>query len=296
MTDAENKKSNSENILNSRLDNNFKLRKNFIFREIGEIIRYESKRIIVTQKFFIALTLILLPAILYLDASAREVEVFLVDFGEEMFMRRSAAGFIILGQFLMQMIAIMLTLDSFGKSTNDSMQRYFAMPIRKISIYIGHTITTCIGTAITGVAAILAFDLILWIWTGISLSFVLILQAFFLTFIGAFLAIATTTLFIVIANYFNFTSSIAIVPTLFLFYIIPFVVYFTSQFNYVNETFQNWTFMHQLAVATDFMIQPINGLQEILENNALLAAWLTISLVIAISEIIAAIIFIKTEK
>ena len=279
-----------------RIESEFHFKRNFIFREIGEIIRYEFKRIIFTQKFFIALSLILLPAIFYLDASAREVQVFLLDFGVDMFMRRSTAGYVILGQFIMQMVAIMLTLDSFGKSTNDSMQRYFSMPIRKVSIYIGHTITTCIGTAITGIAAILAFDLILWIWTGISLSFVLILQAFLLTFIGAFLAIATTTLFIVIANYFNFSSSIAIVPTLFLFYIIPFVVYFTSQFNYINESFQNGTFMHLLAVATDFMIKPMNGLQEILEPSSLLVAWLVISLVIALSEIAAAVIFIKTEK
>lgn len=282
--------------ITSRVSADFKYKRNFIFREIGEIIRFESKRIIVTQKFFIALTLILLPAIFYLDASAREVEAFLIDFGVESFMRRSAAGYIILGQFLMQMIAIMLTLDSFGKSTNDSMQRYFAMPIRKISIYIGHTITTCIGTAITGIASILMFDLILWIWTGISLSFGMIMAAFFLTFVGALLAIATTTLFIVIANYFNFSSSLAIVPTLFLFYIIPFVVYFTAQFNYVNTMYQNWTFMHQLAVVADFMIQPQNGLQEILTTQNLLYAWLVISLVIVIAEIVAAIIFIKSEK
>ncbi len=282
--------------ITSRVSSDFELKNNFIFREIFEIIRFESKRIIITPKFIIALTLILLPAIFYLDASAREVEAFLIDFGVESFMRRSAAGYIILGQFLMQMIAIMLTLDSFGKSTNDSMQRYFAMPIRKISIYIGHTITTCIGTAITGIASIFMFNLILWIWTGISLSFGLIMAAFFLTFIGALLAIATTTLFIVIANYFNFSSSLAIVPTLFLFYIIPFVVYFTAQFNYVNATYQNWTFMHQLAVAADFMIQPQYGLQDILTSQNLLSAWLVISLVIVLAEMFAAAIFIKSEK
>ena len=282
--------------LTNRVSADYEFKRNFIFREIGEIIRYESKRIILTQKFFIALTLILLPAIFYLDASAREVEAFLIDYGVEAFMKRSAAGYIILGQFLMQMIAIMLTLDSFGKSTNDSMQRYFAMPIRKISIYIGHTITTCIGTAITGIASVLIFDLILWVWTGISLSFGLIMAAFFLTFMGALLALALTTLFIIIANYFNFSSSIAIVPTLFIFYIIPFIVYFTSQFNYVNETYQNWTFMHQLAVAADFMIQPQNGLQEILAAQSLTTAWLVISLVITLAEIIAAVIFLGTEK
>ena len=280
----------------NRVSADYEFKRNFIFREIGEIIRYESKRIILTQKFFIALTLILLPAIFYLDASAREVEAFLIDYGVEAFMRRSAAGYIVLGQFLMQMIAIMLTLDSFGKSTNDSMQRYFAMPIRKICIYIGHTITACIGTAITGLASVLIFDLILWVWTGISLSFGLIMAAFFLTFMGALLALALTTLFIVIANYFNFSSSIAIVPTLFIFYIIPFIVYFTSQFNYVNEAYQNWTFMHQLAVAADFMIQPQNGLQEILAVQSLTTAWLVISLVIVIAEIIAAVIFLRTEK
>jgi hypothetical protein len=282
--------------LTNRVSAEYEFKRNFIFREIGEIIRYESKRIILTQKFFIALTLILLPAIFYLDASAREVEAYLIDYGVEAFMKRSAAGYIVLGQFLMQMIAIMLTLDSFGKSTNDSMQRYFAMPIRKISIYIGHTMTTCIGTALTGLASVLIFDLILWVWTGISLSFGLIMAAFFLTFMGALLALALTTLFIVIANYFNFSSSIAIVPTLFIFYIIPFIVYFTSQFNAVNETYQSWTFMHQLAVAADFMIQPQNGLQEILPAQSLTTAWLVIALVIALAEIIAAIIFIQTEK
>ena len=274
----------------------FRLVKYNIFREIFEIMRYEIKRILFTQKFFIALSLILLPAIFYLDASAREVEVFLLDFGKEMFMARSAAGYVILGQFLMQLIGIMLTLDGFGKSTNDSMQRYFSMPLRKVSVYIGHTVTVCLGTAFTGILSILVFDLILWIWTSVSLSFVLMLQAFFLTFMGAFLAIATTSLFIIISNYFNFESSLAIVPTLFIFYIIPFIVFFTSQFNYFNETFQNWTFMHQLAVATDFMIEPMNGLQEILPNSAMRTAWIVISLVVALSEIIAAVIFVRTEK
>ncbi|MFW9922329.1 MAG: hypothetical protein ACFFDW_03470 [Candidatus Thorarchaeota archaeon] len=285
-----------ENNLTESRSQDYAIISNNIFREIGEIIRYESKRILFTQKYFIAMTLILLPAIFYLDATAREVEVFLLDYGKDMFSRRSAAGYVVLGQFLMQMIAIMLTLDSFGKSTNDSMQRYFAMPVRKISIYLGHTFTVINGTAITGLASILVFDLVLWIWTGISLTFVLILEAFTLTLIGALLAIATTTLFIVIANYFNFSSSIAIVPTLFLFYIIPFVVYFTSQFNYVNDAFQQWTFMHQLAVITDFMIKPVNGLQEILTSTNLLTASLVVSLVIVLSEIASALIFVFTEK
>lgn len=283
------------NQINSR-SQNYAVISNNIFREIGEIIRYESKRILFTQKYFIAMTLILLPAIFYLDATAREVEVFLLDYGKDMFCRRSAAGYVVLGQFLMQMIAIMLTLDSFGKSTNDSMQRYFAMPVRKISIYLGHTLTIAIGTAITGIASILVFDLVLWIWTGVSLTFVLILEAFTMTFIGALLAIATTTLFIVVANYFNFSSSIAIVPTLFLFYIIPFVVYFTSQFNYVNDTFQQWTFMYQLAVITDFMIKPVNGLQEILAATKLTVASIVVSLVVGLSEIGSALIFVFTEK
>jgi ABC-type transport system involved in multi-copper enzyme maturation permease subunit len=273
-------------------------RRSLIFegREILEILRYETKRLILTPKFYIALTLILLPAIFYLDASASQVEVILLDYGKETFMKRSAAGYVILGQFLMQLIAIMLTLDSFGTEAHESMQRYFAMPIRRANIFLGHSLTIFVGTTITGILSVLIFDLILWIWTGVGLSALLLLQAFFLTFIGAFLAIAITTMFIMIANYLNLNSTISLVPTLFLFYIIPFIVYFASQFQFMRTQLEKITFMHHLAVATDFMIEPLNGLQEILPTTDLRTAWLVLSLTIAFSEILAVIIFVKSEK
>lgn len=127
-------KSSSEKPLRSRV--RFLPRNPLLeFRELGELIRYEFKRIIFSQKFFIALSLILLPAILYLDSIASQVEVILLDIGKENFMKRGSAGFVILGQFLMQMIAIMLTLDSYGKSGNESLKRYFAMPIRKSNVF-----------------------------------------------------------------------------------------------------------------------------------------------------------------
>ncbi|MHA1367259.1 MAG: hypothetical protein ACTSP5_12730 [Candidatus Heimdallarchaeota archaeon] len=248
------------------------------FREIGEIIRFEFKRIILTQKFFIALTFVLLPAIIYLDASAQEVAIILLDFGKDDFITTSATGYVVLGQFLMQMVTIMLTLDSFGSEANESMKRYFSLPIRKINIYIGHTITIAIGTAITGLFGVLIFDVILWVWTGIGLTFALIMQSFFLT------------------NFFGMSSTIAIVPTLFLFYIIPFVFYFVAQFIYQVGDYQQWTFLYHLAVATDFMILPRNGLQEILPWVANRTAWLIISLTIAISEIISVVFFSFTDR
>ena len=266
------------------------------FREIGEIIRFEFKRIILTQKFFIALTFVLLPAIIYLDASAQEVAIILLDFGKDDFITTSATGYVVLGQFLMQMVTIMLTLDSFGSDANESMKRYFSLPIRKINIYIGHSITIAIGTAITGLFGILIFDVILWVWTGIGLTFALIMQSFFLTLMGAFVAMAITTLFVIIANFFGFSSTIAIVPTLFLFYIIPFVFYFVAQFIYQVGDYQQWTFLYHLAVATDFIILPRNGLQEILPWVANRTAWLIISLTIAISEIISVVFFNFTDR
>ena len=196
----------------------------------------------------------------------------------------------------MQMMGIMLSLDSFGKSTHDSMQRYFALPIRRLNIFIAHSTTILIGTIFTGFVGILIFDLILWVWTGIAISAILLLKAFILTFMGAFLAIAITTMFIVIANYFNFSSSLAIIPTLFLFYIIPFLVNFISSFAFELPEAYQWTFMYQLAVASDFLIQPYLGLHEILDWTAKRTAWLAISLVIVVSEIISAITFVLTER
>jgi hypothetical protein len=264
-------------------------------REIGEITRFELKRIIFTMKFFIALSLVLLPAIIYLDATSSTIEVLLLEQGKWEFMKQSAAGYIVLGQFLMQLIAIMLTLDGFGKNTKDSMQRYLSMPVRKVNIFFAHTLAVCLGTSVTGIFSIGIFNLLIWIWTGISLSFVLLAKAFIMTFVGALLAIATTTLFIIIANYFEFESSIAIIPTLFLFYIIPFIVYFTAQFNFINTEFQKITFMYQLAVASDYWILPLNGLQDVAGTNYK-TAWIVIAGTIAFSENLAIIIFTQSEK
>ncbi|NHJ33424.1 MAG: hypothetical protein FK732_11230, partial [Asgard group archaeon] len=195
-------------------------------RETSEIIRYEFKRIIFTLKFFIALSFVLLPAIIFLNSIASEYEALLLDIGVDAFRAFSATGFVNIGQFLLQMIGIMLTLDSFGKVVDDSMKRYFALPVRKTNLYIAHAITAFLGTILTGLLGIIVFNLILWIWTGVSLTFLLMLKSFFLISMGAFLAISITTLFVIIANYFNFASSIAIVPTLFIFYILPFLVNF----------------------------------------------------------------------
>ena len=266
------------------------------FREIGVLIRFEFKRIILTLKFFIALSLVLLPAIIFLDSIAQNYEALLLDIGIEEFQKFSASGFVIIGQFIVQLIAIMLTLDSFGKSTDESMRRYFALPIRKINIYIAHTLNILIGIIFTSLLSIIIFDLILWIWTGVSLSFILIVKAFFMIIIGALLASLITSLFIAIANWFNFSSSIAIIPTLFLFYIIPFLVYFITLIVYSVPLASKWTFIYQIEVATSFIIQPHNGLQKILEPIANQNAWLIISLVGGLSGIITAIIFTTTEK
>ncbi|MGC9779206.1 MAG: hypothetical protein HZR80_08195 [Candidatus Heimdallarchaeota archaeon] len=266
------------------------------FKENIEIIRFEVKRIIITLKYFIALSLVLLPAIIFLNSISKDYEALLINLGRENFERYATTSFVLVGQFLMQMMGIMLALDSFGKSTHESMQRYFALPIRRANIFTAHTTTVIIGTILTGFIGILVFDLILWVWTGIAISAILLMKAFLMTFIGAFLAIAVTTMFIVIANYFNFSSSLAIIPTLFLFYIIPFLVNFISDFAFGLPKAYQWTFMYQLAVATDFFIQQDFGLHEVLDWTAKRTAWLTISLVIVVSEIIALIMFIETER
>ncbi|MHA1221562.1 MAG: hypothetical protein ACTSQB_07500, partial [Candidatus Heimdallarchaeota archaeon] len=108
------------------------------------------------------------------------------------------------------------------------MRRYFALPVRKENIFRGHLLAIFTGIFITGTIAVLVFNLILWIWTGVSLTIVLLLIAEALTFLGAILAVAITLLFISISNFFSFSSSIAIIPTLFLFYIIPFLVNFVG--------------------------------------------------------------------
>ncbi|MEA2071625.1 MAG: hypothetical protein U9O98_10095 [Asgard group archaeon] len=162
--------------------------------------------------------------------------------------------------------------------------------------FFARMIIICLGTTITGILAILIFTLIMWIWTGVGLTFLLILKSFLLTFCGAFLAITITTFFILFAQSLNISSSLAIVPTLFLFYILPFVVYFTAQFNYVNASLQELTFMRQLAVMTDFLIQPPDGLQEILNQSAMKKAWAITMGTSGGSELIAFIFFIQIEK
>ena len=77
-------------------------------RETSEIVRYEFKRIILTLKFFIALSFILLPAIIFLNSIASDYEALLLDFGVDAFRAFSAAGYVNIGQFLLQMIGIML--------------------------------------------------------------------------------------------------------------------------------------------------------------------------------------------
>ncbi|NHJ47637.1 MAG: hypothetical protein FK733_07605 [Asgard group archaeon] len=260
------------------------------------VLRFEFKRVIFNVKFFVALSLVLLPAIIFLNSIARDYEAILLDFGKESFQSFSAAGFVIIAQFLIQMIAIMLTLDSFGKTANDSMKRYFALPIYKIDIYIAHMLNIIIGVAITSVLAITIFDLILWIWTGISISFMLLLKSLFLVLIGSILVVALTSFFIIVAQMFNLSSSIAIIPTLFLFYIIPFLVNFVSQFVYGLPEAYRWTFMYQLTLATDFMIQPRNGLHEIVEPVAKRNSWLVIGFITAGTEILSGILFTQSEK
>ncbi len=260
------------------------------------IIRFESKRVIFSLKFFIALSLILLPAIIYLNSIAQDYEALLLDYGHESFKSFSAAGFVIIAQFLLQMIAIMLTLDSFGEAAKESKKRYFSLPIYRIDIYFSHVVNMVIGLVITSTLAIFVYDLILWIWTSISLSFVLILKCLFLVLIGSFLAVSITTFFILIAQIFNFSSSIAIIPTLFLFYIIPFLVNFISQFVYGLPEANKWTYMYQLAIATDFFIEPRNGLQEIVEPISERNAWLAIIISISGTQTISGILFTQSEN
>ncbi|MBK5111996.1 MAG: hypothetical protein KGD59_03780 [Candidatus Heimdallarchaeota archaeon] len=266
------------------------------FRETSEIIRYEFKRIILTLKFFIALSFVLLPAIIFLNSIASDYEALLLDFGVDAFRNFSAAGFVNIGQFLLQMIGIMLTLDSFGKVADESMKRYFALPVRKTNLYLAHAITAFLGTILTGLIGIIVFDLILWIWTGVSLTFLLILKSFFLISAGAFLAISITTLCVIVANFFGFESSIAIVPTLFIFYIIPFLVNFVTQFAFGLPQAYEWTFMYQLAVATDFMIEPFIGLHQSLEQIANRNAWLIIGLISYVAQVFSLLLFTRTEK
>lgn len=265
-------------------------------RETSEIVRYEFKRIILTLKFFIALSFVLLPAIIFLNSIASDYEALLLDFGVDAFRAFSAAGFVNIGQFLLQMIGIMLTLDSFGKVADDSMKRYFALPVRKSNLYIAHAITAFLGTILTGLLGIIVFNLILWIWTGVSLTFLLLVKSFFLISAGAFLAISITTLFVIIANFFGFASSIAIVPTLFIFYIIPFLVNFVTSFAFGLPEAYQWTFMYQLAVATDFMIEPFIGLHNSLEMVANRNAWLIIGIISGVTQILSLIIFVGSEK
>ncbi|NHJ85554.1 MAG: hypothetical protein FK734_08835 [Asgard group archaeon] len=268
----------------------------FDFREIGLIFRYEFKRVILSLKFFVAFSLILIPSIIFLNSIVEDFEALILDLGIDDFLKFCTSGYILIGQFLLQLIGLMLTLDCFGKSTNDSMERYFALPIKKANIYIAHMLTVIVGTTITSIASILTFDLILWIWIGFSLTFLLMLKAFFMLMVGAILAISLTTLFVIISNYFNFSSSIAIIPTLFLFYIIPFLVNFITIFVYGIPEAYEWTFMYQLIVATDYILQVSSGISQDLPLIANLTAWVAIAGISFLSQRIALIIFERIEK
>jgi hypothetical protein len=263
---------------------------------VVNIIRFESKRIIFTLKFFVALSLILLPAIIYLNSIAQDYEALLLDFGIESFRTFSAAGFVIIAQFLIQMIAIMLTLDSFGEIAKESKKRYFSLPLYRIDIYFSYVVNIVIGLAITSILAVFVYNLILWIWTSISLSFILILKCFFLVLIGSLLAVSITTFFIMLGQVFNFSSSLAIIPTLFLFYIIPFLVNFISQFVYGLPEAHKWTYMYQLAISTDFLIEPRNGLQEIVEPIAERNSWLIIIFSIFGTQTTSGVLFTRSEN
>jgi hypothetical protein len=247
-------------------------------------------------KFFVALSLILLPAIIYLNSIAQDYEALLLDFGIESFRTFSAAGFVIIAQFLIQMIAIMLTLDSFGEIAKESKKRYFSLPLYRIDIYFSYVVNIVIGLAITSILAVFVYNLILWIWTSISLSFILILKCFFLVLIGSLLAVSITTFFIMLGQVFNFSSSLAIIPTLFLFYIIPFLVNFISQFVYGLPEAHKWTYMYQLAISTDFLIEPRNGLQEIVEPIAERNSWLIIIFSIFGTQTTSGVLFTRSEN
>lgn len=260
------------------------------FREIGVLIRYEFKRIILSTKFFLSLSLVLLPAIIFLNSISSEYEAIILDFGVEAFQQTSADGYVIIGQFLLQMMGLMLVLDSFGKVANDSMRRYYALPIRKINVYRAHFITILIGISITGLLSMLIFDLILWIWTGISLSFILMLKAFLMTILGAVLAVAISLLFVMLAHFFGFSSSIAIIPTLFLFYIIPFLVNFVTAFVFTIPSAYEWTFMYHLTNITKSFLKT-EVIEKILIRNSLLIVGIT-----AFStEFIAKVLYLNKE-
>jgi len=260
-------------------------------REIAILIRYEFKRTIFTLKFFVALSLILLPAIIFLNSIASEYEAFILDNGIEAFQQFSADGYTIIGQFLLQMMALMLVLDSFGKTANDSMKRYFALPIRKVNIYRAHFITVLLGLSITGLLAVVIFNLILWVWTGIGLTFILMLKAFLMTFLGALLAVTITLLFVMLAHNFNFSSSIAIIPTLFLFYIIPFLVNFVTAFVFSVPEAYNWTFMYHLTIITKQFLKTQEIGSIVFRNSALIIGLITFG-----TELIAKIIFLTKEN
>jgi len=258
-------------------------------REIAILVRFEFKRIILTLKFFVALSLILLPATIFLNAIASEYEAFILDHGVQVFQQFSADGYTIIGQFLLQMMALMLVLDAFGKTANDSMKRYFALPVRKINIFAAHYLTVFFGLSITGVLAVLTFDAILWVWTGISLTFVLMLKAFLMTLLGALLATNITLFFVMLAHSFKFSSSIAIIPTLFLFYIIPFLVNFVTAFVFSVPEAYEWTFMYHLTVITKYFLKT-GEIETLAFRNSLLIICL---ITVGIKQIAKAIFLLK---
>jgi len=54
--------------------------------------------------------------------------------------------------------------------------------------------------------------------------------------------------------------------------------------------------MYQLAVATDFMIEPFIGLHNSLEMVANRNAWLIIGIISGVTQILSLIIFVGSEK
>ncbi|MHA1221563.1 MAG: hypothetical protein ACTSQB_07505 [Candidatus Heimdallarchaeota archaeon] len=89
----------------SRLQYLFYERSIFLeFREIAIIFSFEFKRMILTIKFFVALSLVLLPAIIFLNSISSEYEALILDMGISDFQKFSATGFTIIGQFLLMIV------------------------------------------------------------------------------------------------------------------------------------------------------------------------------------------------
>ncbi|MHA1123891.1 MAG: hypothetical protein ACTSPC_13935 [Candidatus Heimdallarchaeota archaeon] len=71
---------------------------------------------------------------------------------------------------------------------------------------------------------------------------------------------------------------------------------FVTSFAFGLPEAYQWTFMYQLAVATDFMIEPFIGLHNSLEMVANRNAWLIIGIISGVTQILSLIIFVGSEK